>query len=659
MIYTTSSSLRKQPQQIHTNIKVSEPLSNGVSPVLETDLAQSGFPELPFTKFMNRADHRALVQKFVDELDNDVKHNFVQQPVALYHDLPDPLQEYRPRNVDTDPKYQTQTPSRSRPSNDRAQSDGRKENSDVPAAHSRSSSSSTVSELFTLRDDPHTVPHGGTTSTHKNAAAASVQTALRGGHNTFSVVGPSAYRQSIDGDVQQRRDATNDFGGRHKFDDATDVQPTAKATKPLRNPENKPALPQKSPQRSRTPTAIRRRQQLSLEDNSLPSISDSVSETGVEMVDGVALSSDYENGVKIPEHEAASILRLPSPEPTMAADSFLLRQASPPPPIGSNQTRKIKPRSRTRERSDSAATAQTQIDDPLSAAFPAGSSYVNESRVVPRSNIVGPGSLPESVIERAPPENAVSDEAVMSTDDLYASIDRYNKSIRAVLNKMPSNGEDISIPTIQSAILEKPEPRSRKSVSERGVESPQVRQHAPKVRSRTSSLTSATNYSIPLKSASVAQRLNALQNTVAMPRFPDAYRVKDFDIRSASMDERANAGDADAYPPDIARGRGTRTVTIPQIQQAQISHPRPRQRVVENQNDRALVPESIPREHAAESNYGPGELHREDSGIGGFRSSLSSGETVRPEDMAKEKIKNKGGNKLLRKLRGLSMNSAA
>ena len=149
----------------------------------------------------------------------------------------------------------------------------------------------------------------------------------------------------------------------------------------------------------------------SKEDTLLPSVSDSVSETGIEVVDAVALSSDYDNGVKIPEYEAAALNRLPRPAKAITASSTIPRQASPPPAIGSNETRKVQPRHRrdSDHRPVSALSSDTQIYAPLplESTFPADSSYdADEPAFIPEPNVVRPGSMPESAIEGPAPSQA-------------------------------------------------------------------------------------------------------------------------------------------------------------------------------------------------------------------------------------------------------------
>ncbi len=388
-----------------------------------------------------------------------------------------------------------------------------------------------------------------------------------------------------------------------------DVHNAIHAAKPSGSSVGAPTAQQKFHRRSRSSSKIRHQPKKS-EDDSLPSVSDSVSETGVEVVDDVALSSDYDNGVKIPEHEAASIAHLPTPEAALPAGSIMPRQASPPPPIGSNETRKIQPRPAALDRSD---TSRTQIYAPLSSTFPPGSSYTDEPAFIPKPNIVGPGSLPESAIERAPDSVPRRDQPISGPHQLYAPLNGHNDSLYDSSDSM-SEADPMGMPSILSA---RPVTSKSMTVTKQGRREPHIG------RNSLDQSRSARSYATAYQGSSAAARLNLLQDTNAMPRFPEAHKPEDFELRpvSAASDGASSVG---AYPPDIARWRdpGRSVVSLPA------------QNV---QDGRGSI----------DSRYGRRDLRREDSGMAGVSGSPSSGNSRRQEE--------KVGSKLMRRLRAASL----
>ena len=187
-----------------------------------------------------------------------------------------------------------------------------------------------------------------------------------------------------------------------------------------------------------------RTQRPSNEGESLPSISDSVSETGVEVVDNVVLSTDYETGAKIPDHEAAAIKQIPSPQTAVPLGSIIPRQASPPPAVGFGGTKQIQARPVLQTRSSS------ERGDALKSTFPTGSTYTDEPTYVPKPNVVAPGALPESGVQRRANNRSfggIPDSAPVGMPSIQPSLqppDSIRRSNSTVRNKPPPPPPDAS-----------------------------------------------------------------------------------------------------------------------------------------------------------------------------------------------------------------------
>ena len=291
-------------------------------------------------------------------------------------------------------------------------------------------------------------------------------------------------------------------------------------------------------------------QQKTSEDNSLPPISDSVSKTGVEVVDIAALLSDYESGAKISEHEAAPVKRLPSPQPTLPAGSIASRQASPLPTNGSNETRKMQLRGKDLSRPVSTISSDTQIYAPLSSAFPADSSYINEAAFTPESPVVGPRSLPESAIKRTPSAATQKRRS-------------YSRERSDVLHALPNDrGERLG----DSSAEISSDPGSASKINkytlvyrDRKQEWLQDPAHnvahfrSPLRRDAAGHRRFASSYTSLTGEPSVAQRLDFLPSTIGAPPFQQAEWPIEFDARSVS--EASTSASSGFYPPDIARYR--------------------------------------------------------------------------------------------------------
>ena len=235
------------------------------------------------------------------------------------------------------------------------------------------------------------------------------------------------------------------------------MPPTVKPTKPH----------QTMPPRARG-SSRNRKQRPSNEEESLPSISDSVSETGIEVVDNVALSTDYENGAKIPEHEAAAITRLPPQEPAVPAGSIIPRQASPPPAVGFEATKQIQAQPVLQTGSSSRG------GDILQDTFPPGSSYTNEPTFLPIANVVAPGALPESGVQRRAnksPFRGISDSAPVGMPSIQPtlppqdSVSRSNSTVRTkppppVANEKTLAGRDSFVHSLFALSDQDARPRS-------------------------------------------------------------------------------------------------------------------------------------------------------------------------------------------------------
>ena len=416
----------------------------------------------------------------------------------------------------------------------------------------------------------------------------------------------------------------------------------------------------------RKSTSRNRNQQKTSEDNSMPSISDSVSETGVEVVENVALSSDYDNGVKIPEYEASAIDRLPPPQPALPAGSIIPRQASPPPAIGSNETRKIQPRRRDSNRPVSAISSDTQIYAPLSSTFPTNSTYTDEPAFIPEPNVVRPGSLPESAIERPPQpmQSRRSQSTIRGTSEQRETHTNFS---------YPSSdsGNEVGIPSVQPGLPPAPQPapaprRSRSSHKRDSRYTPVYRDR--KAEWLADPANNVAHYREAFKlgqrhfalggddsdSDSVARKLNSLPGSIVAPRFPDAQRMEDFDVRPLSVSESTSESMSEAasevtssassaggfYPPDIPRYRD-------EIGSAGSGSGSPSGR-----GPRASV-DVMSRVGAAPPPK-PGPLRREDSGLGGGGSSSPSSSGGPPRGKEREGSLKKGKG-LLKRLRGVSL----
>jgi hypothetical protein len=351
-------------------------------------------------------------------------------------------------------------------------------------------------------------------------------------------------------------------------------------------------------------------QQKTSEDNSLPPISDSVSKTGVEVVDIAALLSNYESSAKISEHEAVAVERLLSPQPTLPAGSIAYRQASPLPTIGSNETRKMQLRGRDLSRPVSTISSDTQIYAPLSSAFPADSSYINEAAFIPEALVVGPGSVPESTIEQIPSAATQKRRS-------------YSRERSDVLHALPNDhGERLGdSPAEISSDLGSTSGTNKYTLVYRDRKQEWLQDPAHNVAHFRSPLRRdaaghrrfASSYTSLTGEPSVAQRLDFLPNTIVAPSFPQAEWPVEFDVRSVS--EASTSASSGFYPPDIARYRD----------------------------------ESSPV-RKSESTLRPAKQWREDSAVGGVGGS-GSGSGNSPS----RKMGEKKGIGLLRKLRGVSM----
>jgi hypothetical protein len=349
-------------------------------------------------------------------------------------------------------------------------------------------------------------------------------------------------------------------------------------------------------------------QQKTSEGSLLPPISDSVLKTGVEVVDVAALLPDYESGAKIPEHEAAAVERLPSPQQTLPAGPIACRQASPPPTIGSNETRKMQPRRRDLSRPVSTMSSDTQIYAPLSPASPADSSYINEAAFIPESPAPRPGSLPEPTIEQAPSVATQKGRGYSreGLDVLHALSNDHNEHLGDSPVEIPSDTDSAGRNDKYTLVYRdrKQEWLQDPAHSVAHFRSP-LRKDVAGHRRFASSYTSLTG------EPSVVQRLDSLASTAGASPFLQAEWLAEFDVRSVS--EASTSGSSGFYPPDIARHRDESTVG-----------------------------------RKSESMSRPAKQWREDSAMGNVGGSGSSNSLSR-------KTGEKKGTGLLRKLRGVSM----
>jgi hypothetical protein len=341
-------------------------------------------------------------------------------------------------------------------------------------------------------------------------------------------------------------------------------------------------------------------QQKTSEDNSLPPISDSVSKTGVEVVDMAALLSDCESGAKILEYEAAAVERLPSPQPTLPAG-----------PIGSNETRKMQLRGRDLSRPVSTISSDTQIYAPLSSALPADSSYINEAAFIPEAPVVRPGSLPKSAIEQTPSAATQKGRSYSRerSDVLHALPNDHGERLGDSSAEISSGPGSVGRTKKYTLVYRdrKQEWLQDPAHSVAHFRSP-LRRDAAGHRRFASSYTSLTGES------SVAQRLDYLPSTIVAPPFPQAESPIEFDVRSVS--EASTSASSGFYPPDIARYRD----------------------------------ESSPV-RKSESMLRPTKQWREESAVGGVGGTGNSS-----SNSLSKRTGEKKGIGLLRKLRGVSMN---
>ena len=335
--------------------------------------------------------------------------------------------------------------------------------------------------------------------------------------------------------------------------DYSNVRNTGVAAKPY-PPSSYVSVPtQTLPEGYRSSSKSRNQnQRKTSEDNSLPPISDSVSKTGVEVVDIAALLSDYESGAKISEYEAAPVKRLPSPQPTLPAGSIASRRASPLPTNRSNETRKMQLRGKDLSRPVSTISSDTQIYAPLSSAFPADSSYINEASFTPESPVVGPRSLPESAIKQTPSAATQKRRS-------------YSRERSDVLHALPNDrGERLG----DSSAEISSDPGSASKINkyalvyrDRKQEWLQDPAHnvahfrSPLRRDAAGHRRFASSYTSLTGEPSVAQRLDFLPSpsTIGTPPFQQAEWPIEFDARSVS--EASTSASSGFYPPDIARYR--------------------------------------------------------------------------------------------------------
>lgn len=296
------------------------------------------------------------------------------------------------------------------------------------------------------------------------------------------------------------------------------------------------------------------------QDKPLPSIPDSVPETGIEVVDNIALSSDYDNGVKIPEHEAAAITRLPSLQPALPAGSIIPPQASPPPAIGSSETRTVETRRRSLDRSESAISSHTQIYAPLSLTFPTDSWYIDHPAFIPESNVVRLGALPESAVERAPETPGTRRQSRGATDELHVPPSNHNDMLRDSSASASESGF-VGIPSIQAAVPSRSNIiRSRHTPVYRDRKQKWLQDPAHNVahfrtlfRKVSPGHKRFAGYTSPKRESSVTHSLNSMPNMILVPKFPEAQEAEDFDLRPVS--EASTSASSGFYPPDIPRYR--------------------------------------------------------------------------------------------------------
>jgi len=423
-----------------------------------------------------------------------------------------------------------------------------------------------------------------------------------------SVKGPESRSRPTSGNAAKFPPGSANLGAaRQAPSDYANVRNTGTTAKPYPPSSYVSAPTQTLPEGYRSPSKSRnQKQQKTSEDNPRPSISDSVSKTGAEVVDIAALLSGYENGAKISEHEAAAVERLPSPRPTLPARSTASRQASPLPTNGPNETRKMQLRGRDLSRPVSTISSDTQIYAPLSSAFPADSSYINEAAFIPEAPIAGPGSLPESAIEQTP----------------WAATQKrrsYSRERSDVLHALPNDhGEQLGDSSAEISSDSGSADKTNKYAlvyRDRKQEWLQDPAHnvahfrSPLRRDAAGHRRFASSYTSLTGESSVAQRLDFLPNTIVAPPFPQAEWPIEFDVRSVS--EASTSASSGFYPPDIARYR--------------------------DESSPVRKSESMPR---------PAKLRREDSAVGGVR---DSGNNSPWRKTGEKRIG------LLRKLRGVSM----
>jgi hypothetical protein len=642
-------------------------------------------PQFPFSHKPNPQDRTALIHSFMSEIDKGIDNESqpdVQDQPQLHNsvDVVQPTEPQRRHGV------LTQQSSHAEPSSEinrphRIDRNAWK-STYPPVSHSGTSSASlavSASSGDFVLDIPSDFP------VHADGVTDTQQKARTGLKDNKLVDGPVAQhdstlgahlpqRRSIDG--QESRQTSKNVAN---FPRRSDSLPRSRGNdaKPKVPPRsvNRLTSRQKSELDANTPKTVTRAQRRPIssyasvpnqddadrrrsssrsrrkneheasEDNSLPPISDSVSETGIEVVDNVALSSDYDNGVKLPEHEAAAIIRLPSSQAALPAGSILRRQASPPPATGSNETRKIHPRRRDLNRPSSAMSSDTQIYAPLSSTFPADSSYTYEPAFIPKSNVVGPGSLAESAIVRAPEPRRERSRPGGSTNELNAPSNNHHEGS---YDASASDSSSVGIPSIQPGL-----PKTSKSSNRHSRHLPVYRDKKQEwlddpthnvghyrsyllKRDSAGHKRFASGYSTPPGSgqgeSSLAQRLNSLPNIITQPKVSEAQEPGDFDVGPLSEASDCTSASSGFYPPDIPRYRDeTKT---------------------EKEKETAAAAAAAAAAAVKESDR---ELKREHGAVAvcSLSRSSSSAQSERRKKEKEEKV----GRGLLRRLRGVSLSA--
>jgi hypothetical protein len=611
----------------------------------------------PFSHKPRPQDQAALVHSFINEIDNEPQPNIVHQP-HLRNDV-DTVQRTEPQKRHG---VLVQESSRADPSPDTNWSHRRDRNAwkstYPPVSHSSASSASLAvsasSGDYTL-DVPTDFP------VYADGATITPQQTRTGSQND-EIADVSVSQQNSVVNVHPLDPRSVDGFESRKINDRPDVPPRSVNRPPsreravvdanVRNTVAKVKLHPASTYASVPSQEIAERPRSSLrsrhpnqpktsQDNSNPPIPESVSEAGIEVADNVAFSSEYDNGVEFPDHEAAASVRLPSRQPASPVILILPREAPPPPTIKSNKTKKGQSQKRDLNRRPvSAMSSDTQIYAPLSSTFPADSSYINEAAFIPEPNVVRPGSLPESAIERAPETTQMRSQSRGRTDELHLPPSNHIEGLYDSSASV-SDSSSVGVPSIQSgqsttgsdnrSSRYTPVYRDRKQEWLQDPSHNVAHYTALFKRDSAGHRRFASGYTSPAGEQSDAQRLNSLPNMIVEPEFAEAETSEDFDARPVS--EASTSASSGFYPPDIPRYRD----------EAGMGH-----------ELAVAASESTPRG----SGQWPRELKREDSGMGVGSVSRSPSSAQSRKNLKTDREDQKAGHGLLRKLRGMSLSGA-